>query len=163
MRSALCLVFAAGLALVATGCGSDNGDESASTDTVTVVETVTVAEPTEVPPGVCSNDDGALEAAFVFVETPSSGERVEPGFTVAGCSRTFESTFLWRLLDRDGAELAGDFAMGGGVDGPGDFEFEVDYTVAELQIGHLEVFEEDVSEGEGFPPPRNVIPLVLLP
>jgi hypothetical protein len=31
------------------------------------------------------------------------------------------------------------------------------------QIGHLEVFEEDVSGGEGFPPGHTVLPLVLRP
>lgn len=114
-------------------------------------------------PDVCSNDDGALEAAFVFILSPRSGERVESGFTVTGCSRTFESTVLWRLVDREGDEIAAGFAMGGGVDGPGPFSFTVDYPLSERQIGHLEVFEEDVSGGEGFPPPRNVVPLVLLP
>ena len=41
--------------------------------------------------------------------------------------------------------------------------FSVAFTIAEEQIGHLEVYEEDVSEGEGFPPGRTVLPLVLLP
>jgi hypothetical protein len=36
-------------------------------------------------------------------------------------------------------------------------------SVSQRQIGHLEVFEEDVSDGAGFPPPRDVIPLVLQP
>ena len=52
---------------------------------------------------------------------------------------------------------------GGGVDGAGSFDFAVTYSVPERQIGHLEVYEEDVSDGEGFPPGRNVVPLVLNP
>ena len=51
----------------------------------------------------------------------------------------------------------------GGVDGPGAFSFSIPYTVTVQQLGHLEVFEEDVSDGEGFPPGRTVIPLVLKP
>jgi hypothetical protein len=32
-----------------------------------------------------------------------------------------------------------------------------------VQVGHLEVFEEDASDGEGFPPGRTILPLVLKP
>jgi len=113
---------------------------------------------------VCSNADGALDdASFIFVKSPQSGERVSSGFTVSGCSRTFESNVVWRLLARDGSELAKGHTSGGGVDGPGPFSFSITYTVAERQIGHLEVYEEDASDGEGHPPGRNVIPLVLQP
>lgn len=113
---------------------------------------------------VCANTDGAFDtAAFVIATAPEPGERVESGFAVAGCSRTFESTVNWRLLARDGSVLNQGFATGGGVDGPGGFAFEVSFAVSERQVGHLEVFEEDVSGGEGFPPGRTVLPLVLLP
>lgn len=116
------------------------------------------------PPDACGTNDGALgEAAFVFATTPTVGTRVTSGFEVQGCSRTFESTANWRLVARDGRVLAEGFTRGGGVDGPGPFSFTVAYTVNTRQIGHLEVFEEDVSGGEGFPPGRTVIPLVLLP
>jgi hypothetical protein len=116
-------------------------------------------------PDVCSNADGALtDAAFVFVTRPRSGERVSSGFTVRGCSRTFESNVPWKLLDRSGAQLAAGSAMGGGVDGPGPFDFTVAYSVSERQIGHLEVSDEDASGGESsIKPVRNVIPLVLRP
>ncbi len=115
-------------------------------------------------PDPCSDADGALaEAAFVFVKSPQSGGRVTSGFQVSGCSRTFESTVTWKLKARDGTELADGHATGGGADGPEPFSFTVAYTVAERQIGHLEVYEEDASDGEGHPPGRNVIPLVLSP
>jgi hypothetical protein len=122
----------------------------------------------ETPPAaardVGSNTDGALDdAAFVFVAAPVSGERVSPGFAVRGASRTFESTVNWRLLAADGSELATGHTTGGGVDGHGPFSFVVTYQVTERQIGHLEVFEVDASDGEGRPPGRNVIPLVLQP
>lgn len=113
---------------------------------------------------VCSNSDGALsDASFVIVSSPHSGERVQSGFGVTGCSRTFEGNVQWRLLGRNGAALASGFTNGGGVDGAGSFDFAVTYSVPERQIGHLEVYEEDVSDGEGFPPGRNVVPLVLNP
>jgi hypothetical protein len=122
----------------------------------------------ETPPAaardVGSNTDGALDdAAFVFVAAPASGERVSPGFAVRGASRTFESTVNWRLLAADGSELATGHTTGGGVDGHGPFSFVVAYQVTARQIGHLEVFEVDASDGEGRPPGRNVIPLVLQP
>lgn len=112
----------------------------------------------------CVNDDGAFnEGAFVIATEPDAGERVESGFTVEGCSRTFESNVNWKLVGKDGSELASGNTQGGGVDGPGDFSFTVPYQVDAQQIGHLEVFEEDVSDGEGFPPGRTVLPLVLKP
>lgn len=115
-------------------------------------------------PDVCSNADGALEASFIFVTQPRSGQRVSSGFTVRGCSRTFESNVPWRLLDASGAQLAAGSTTGGGVDGPGPFSFTVAYSVPERQIGHLEVNEDDPSGGEGpREPVRNVIPLVLRP
>lgn len=101
------------------------------------------------------------EAPLVFVDAPRSGQVVSSGFAVTGCSRTFEATVNWRLLDRTGAALAEGFTMGGGVDGPGPFRFTVEFAPVEPQIGHLEVFEVDASGGEGFPPPRDVVPLVL--
>ncbi len=115
-------------------------------------------------PDPCSNADGALsEAAFVFVQTPRSGQRVFSGFPVTGCSRTFEGSVSWVLKGRDGSVLASGHTTGGGVDGSEPFSTSVTYSVSERQVGHLEVYEEDVSNGEGFPPPRNVIPLVLQP
>ncbi len=112
----------------------------------------------------CANDDGAFdEAAFVIATEPEAGERVESGFAVEGCSRSFEGNVQWKLIGRDGSELASGNTQGGGVDGPGEFSFTVPYSVDTKQIGHLEVFEEDVSDGEGFPPGRPVVPLVLMP
>lgn len=114
--------------------------------------------------GNCANDDGALDAAaFVIATAPTAGERVVSGFAVTGCSRTFESTVQWRLVARDGMELARGFTQGGGVDGPGPFAFNVAYSLPARSLAHLEVFEEDVSNGAGPPPGRTVLPLVLLP
>lgn len=120
--------------------------------------------PSTPPADACAIADGALDdASFVIATAPRSGARVSSGFTVQGCSRTFESTVVWRLLARDGSVLANGTTQGGGVDGPGPFALAVPYAVAERQIGHLEVFEEDMSDGEGFPPGRTVLPLVLQP
>ena len=106
-------------------------------------------------------DDSLPDAALVVVLSPAGGEEVANGFAVSGCSRTFESNVQWRLLDRTGEELASGFAMGGGVDGPAPFIFAVAYQSAERQLAYLEVYEEDVSGGEGFPPPRAIVPVVI--
>ena len=106
-------------------------------------------------------DSTLPDAAMVIVFEPGSGEAVSSGFGVSGCSRTFESNVNWQLLDRSGAVLADGFTSGGGFDGPGEFSFTVEYKSAERQFAHLEVFEVDESEGEGFPPPRDIVPLVL--
>ena len=111
---------------------------------------------------VCANGEGALDrTAFVFVEAPRSGERVLNGFRVSGCSSTFESNVNWRLRARDGHVLATGFTQGGSNE-PGPFAFTVDYPIGARQVVHLEVYEPRVTT-EGFPPVKNVIPLVLEP
>lgn len=111
----------------------------------------------------CDNSDGALtNVSFVLVTEPRVGERVSPGFTVRGCSSTFEANVQWRLLSRAGVELESGFTSGGSMTA-GPFAFTVSYTVIERQMGRLAVYEEDVSDGEGFPPGRVVLPLVLQP
>jgi hypothetical protein len=100
-------------------------------------------------------------SAFVFVESPASGEHVESRFRVSGCSNTFEGTVNWRLRDRTGRELATGFAQGGSRE-PGAFSFPVEYDVDARQVGQLEVYEPRVTT-EGFPPVRNLIPVVLKP
>lgn len=99
---------------------------------------------------------------LVIVTTPLSGSEVTSGFTVSGCSRTFESNFSWRLLGSGGTVLASGFSMGGGVDGPGPFSFTVPFTTTTRQLAHLEVFEPDIS-GLGLPRPRDTVPLIVGP
>jgi Immunoglobulin-like domain of bacterial spore germination len=110
----------------------------------------------------CSNADGALgAAAFVFVQTPGSGDRVSSGFEVKGCASTFEGNVVWSLRGRDGRRLAGGAAQGGSLE-PGPFSFTVEYEIAARQVGRLEVAAPRVTS-EGFPPVTNVVPLVLAP
>jgi len=111
-------------------------------------------------PDVCSNKDGALtNAAFVFVQSPASGERVSSGFEVSGCSSTFERTVLWRLAAKDGRTLAKGHTEGGGLQ-PGPFSFAVEYSLPAREVGRLLVSAPHVTS-EGFPPAKNVVPLVL--
>ena len=106
-------------------------------------------------------DDRLPDNPLVVVHDPLAGAEVESGFEVNGCSRTFEANVQWQLIGRAGEVLARGFTTGGGVEGPGRFAFTVDYEAEERQVAHLEVYEEDVSEGQGFPPPRAVVPLIL--
>ena len=111
---------------------------------------------------VCSNTDGALtNAAFVFVESPASGDRVSNGFKVDGCSSTFEGTVTWQLVARNGRTLAHGFIQGGSVT-PGPFAFAVHFAHSAREVGHLTVSAPRVTN-EGFPPATNVIALVLEP
>jgi hypothetical protein len=140
MRRLAAILTGAAAVAALIGCGGGNPSESA----------------------VCANGDGALDkTAFVFVDTPRSGERVLNGFRVTGCSSTFEANVNWRLRARDGHLLANGFTRGGSVD-PAPFEFTVNYPFGERQVGHLEVYEPRVTT-EGFPPVKNVVPLVLEP
>jgi hypothetical protein len=101
--------------------------------------------------------------AFVVVTAPVAAARVTSPLVVRGCSRTFESNVAWEIHGRDGRVLASGFTAGGGVDGPAAFEFSADFAVPRAEVGRLEVFEIDASDGEGFPPPRTVLPVVLAP
>ncbi len=109
----------------------------------------------------CSCDDALPDVPLVIVLSPSAGEEVKSGFTASGCARTFESNVQWRLIGRSGEVLSSGYTSGGGVDGPGVFRFRVEFAVAERQVALLEVFEDDVSEGEGYPPPRVVAPVIV--
>ena len=112
---------------------------------------------------VCPTSPAVANSAFVFASTPSPGSTVTSGFQVSGCSQTFESNVNWKLLGRAGNLLASGHTTGGGVDGAAGFGFNVNYSISQPEVGHLEVFEDDASDGEGFPPGRTVIPLVLQP
>lgn len=117
----------------------------------------------EIGAGTCEAQNLDQFGSFVFVTAPAPGAQLFNGFTVEGCSRTFESTVNWSLHDRAGTELASGHTMGGGIDGSERFSFTVEYDnpAGEPQVGSLRVFEVDVSEGEGYPPPEVVIPIVL--
>jgi hypothetical protein len=184
-RAGLWLTTLAALALVAAACTST--DTTPTPTATTPAATAPAATPDVATPGgtpdatasvptpdigtpdpsldACANLDPAmLDASFVLITTDVGGMSVVEGMVVSGCSRTFESTVEWRLIDRNGDLVAGGHTMGGGVDGAGPFEFTVGaYSVAEAQAGHLEVVAPDPSGGEGFPPSTHRIPVILTP
>lgn len=134
---------------------------------LTAAACVLLASCQDGPAGTASADNcGNLhpifaDTSFVIVTTPAPGDNVPSTFAVRGCSRTFESNVVWVLFGRDGRTLASGFTTGGGVDGAAPFGFEVTYSPGVVGAGSLHVFEPDVSEGEGFPPSKVVIPLAL--
>lgn len=147
-------------ALLLAACGGDD-EQAAPSPPTNTAEAAPAPAPSQAD--VCSDEDGVLsENSFVFVVSPASGERVASSFTVTGCSNTFESTVGWKLLARDGSVLASGATEGGTLDQPGPFSFTVEYSVDASQVGNLEVFMPPVTE-EGFPPPKDVVPLVLQP
>ena len=156
MRTLPLAALTLGAALLGACAGPDAPPAGTPPDTAPTL-------PSEAGTACAGLDSVLTKGAFVVVAKPWAGTRVAAGEAVTGCSRTFESTVNWRLLGRAGAELGAGTTTGGGVDGPGPFTFALAYTVAEAQRGTLEVFEADASDGEGFPPPRTVIPLVLVP
>jgi hypothetical protein len=116
------------------------------------------------PPGPCDPIDPLLAtSSFVVVVEPTAGLRTSSPLRVLGCSRTFESNVVWEVRARDGRILASGHTSGGGVSGAANFSFSAAFSVSEPELGLLEVFEPEESEGEGFPAVRSVIPIVLLP
>jgi hypothetical protein len=127
-----------------------------------LVASIACAEST--PRDPCDPVDPVLaQSSFVVVVTPAAGMRASSPLRVHGCSRTFESNVVWELRARDGRILASGHTSGGGVSGAAAFAFSAAFTVSAAEVGHLRVFEPDVSDGEGFPGGHTVIPLVLLP
>jgi hypothetical protein len=112
----------------------------------------------------CDLIDAALVgSSFVVVAEPVAGASSTSPLLVRGCSRTFESNVLWQLEGRNGDLLASGHTSGGGAGGAAAFSFTIDFETARAQLGHLAVFEEDASDGEGFPPASSVVPVVLIP
>ncbi len=112
----------------------------------------------------CERIDPVLAASsFIVVVDPPGGVRRASPVQVRGCSRTNESNVVWELRGRNGRVLASGYTIGGGFSGAAPFEFAVHFDVREAELGHLEVLAPDQSDGEGFPPPRVVVPLLLTP
>jgi len=162
---------AAVLAVAATlvACGEQPGT------TVDPAPTVTVTQ-TEPAPAVASSDPvpsvevdpcdrlpaDADQLAFVFVSTPRPAQVVTSPISLTGCANTFEATYQWRLLDREGAVLAEGFGTATcGTGCVGTFANDVEYAVTSQQVGSLEVFT--TSARDGAVEDLNVIPLVLQP
>jgi hypothetical protein len=105
--------------------------------------------------------DVPKDEPFVLVAAPAAGAKVKSGFTVTGCSRTFESTVAWTLTLRGGKELAKGTAKGGGVDGAGPLTFSVVAKVDKSTLAYLEVIEPSASGTGGTA--RVIVPVVLTP
>jgi hypothetical protein len=116
------------------------------------------------PHDPCNPIDPVLaRSSFVAVIEPTAGVRASSPLQVRGCSRTFESNVVWQLRSHDGSILASGHTSGGGAEGVAAYSFSATFAVSAPELGHLDVFEPDESDGEGFPGGRSTIPIVLLP
>lgn len=149
--------------------------ESTPVETITVTETVTAepepAETVTVPADAdsgggggdgCASLTGGEALAFIFVTTPTPGQPVSSGFTVEGCSNSFEATYQWQLLTREGEVLVEDFGTAScGTGCVGEISFTVDFEVSERQVGALRVFSTSPQDGSDVD--VNSVPLILEP
>ena len=90
------------------------------------------------------NDKSIYLAA---IESPFPGEIISKIYTVKGCSRSFEGTIYWELIDKFGNTVERNFTNGGAYE-MDLFEFELDTTVFEDGKYFLRVYEIDESGGE---------------
>lgn len=175
------LAVLATLALVAVGCGQQPSVEAGAAspvpaETITVTETVTAAaptpteddtsEPAEQPTGndtdTCDELRGGEQLGFIFVTSPTPGQTVGRRFTVEGCSNSYEATYVYELVDRDGRVLDDGFGTAScGTGCVGDFSFTVKADVDERQVLTLRVFSESAEDGSE--QDVNSIPVVIEP
>ena len=117
----------------------------------------------EVGSGACEAGDLDQVGSFVFVTAPQGGAPVRSG--LAG-HRLLSDVRVDRQLAAAGPRGRGDrLRLRDGRWRRRPRSFLVHRRVFGIRGagGHLEVFEVDASAGEGFPPPRNVIPVLLGP
>lgn len=83
-----------------------------------------------------------------LVDNPASWQYVESPIQVNGIARAFEATVDWALFDSDGAQLISGFVTASTA-GPdwGDFTISIPYSVTELQVGTLQVWETSAMDG----------------
>jgi len=114
--------------------------------------------------GPCSAPNSPLLKAsnFIFATAPNVGAWLKPGFKVSGCSNVFEAQFSWRLKDAGANTIAsGHVTASCGTGCVGSFAFNVAYSIAQTQVGTVEVFDEAASDGHEIL--LNSIPVVLQP
>lgn len=100
---------------------------------------------------------------IIDVQQPAPYDLIGPDVQVAGQSLTFEGNVQW-TLDEGHDSLAG-FITNSGVTVT-QFQFTItgiEGTAMKLPRLFLRVFEEDVSDGEGFPPPQVIVPVIYGP
>ncbi|MBW3658740.1 MAG: Gmad2 immunoglobulin-like domain-containing protein [Actinobacteria bacterium] len=179
MRRARRAVVALLATVALAGCGGASDGEDASapepapTVTVTVTETATPDDvepreesPTPQPASSPSADPcttpGLEGSAFIFVTSHQPGSTLASGDTVEGCANTFEATYEYELLDRDGAVLVEDFGTAScGTGCVGELSFTLDFSVPEQMVGTLRVFASSAEDGSETL--VNAIPVLLQP
>lgn len=100
---------------------------------------------------------------IIDVQQPAPFDIVGPDVMVAGQSLTFEGNVQWSLSEGHD-ELHGFITNSGG--GVTQFQFTItgiEATAMKLPRLFLTVTEEDVSDGEGFPPPTVTVPVLYGP
>lgn len=100
---------------------------------------------------------------IIDVQQPAAYDIVGPDLKVAGQSLTFEGNVQWRLSD-------GHDELNGFITNSGITVMQFQFTVTGIEASamklprlFLTVFEEDVSDGEGAPPPSVTVPVIYGP
>jgi hypothetical protein len=133
-------------------------------ENVRSVEVLVDGEPLADLPGPHTRADFEEDVAPIIVESPTGLEPVASPIVVAGTANVFEANVLITVLGDLGQELVATFATATcGTGCRGDFEKAVAVPTPAEQAVTLVLAEEDASSGEGRPPYRVEVPLVLVP
>jgi len=123
---------------------------SAPTGSPSTSPTAAAPTPTETSP----SDPGPAGDERLSIAFPRDGATVRgPEVTVEGEGTAFEGTLLWRVTDPAGTTVAEDFTMAGANGEVGPYSFTVTLDPGTYS---LEVWEQDMSDGEAPDPPPHV-------
>jgi Immunoglobulin-like domain of bacterial spore germination/Sporulation and spore germination len=92
--------------------------------------------------------DFEAQTPAILVESPLPFDRVESPLRSSGTANTFEATFEYELLDRDGKKVAGHFVTAtSGTGTRGTFEFTQPFSLTRGGAGKLVVLERSAADG----------------
>ncbi len=85
----------------------------------------------------------------IWVDSPTSGQKVASPLEVSGSARVFEATVNIRLVDNIGKTIAEGFTTASeGAPGRGDFKYSLEFNDASPGQGELEVFWTSPKDGK---------------
>lgn len=147
-RTVAVAAVAIAAALALTGCADASAPGADATSASSSATPSTTAVPTP-------SDEPDAGTTTTTIATPADGSTVTgPQVEVTGAGTAFEGTLRWRVVTAGTDDIVTENFTTGGANGTvGPFTFTVDLVPGSYT---LEIWEPDMSEGEGADAPRGL-------